>query len=308
MGFFNFNFVGHDEFDVGAKNNEGRLYRYVQLAGICVIIISAAILMFSTFRLIKLNSTGYGIVFSICIVGFTALAALPWVRVIERVKDKKFFIIAIVFLAIIGLCAVLWITCVWQIISIFNNVVYGEAEAVEQSVINSLNVIRASLIVSLQFGMVSNIVMNYIKYRKTLLPYQIMSGVSSFYIDFYISLLLTAFTITPHGMESVPYALHIISNGWVAAFFGIAVVTLSLSGIVFWRTDRRRLIITANTALENSGKTKDDSGAADGEKRSDDATGESALERMKKLRALLDEGLITQEEYDAKRNDILNSI
>lgn len=299
MAWFN---AGIDDVDIAKKNNDGKLYKIVQLAAIIIFVLAAAVFIFNIFGVISLDSTMMGVVISVGMLGLGGLNELPWVRIFERIKDKRFKITAIVFMALVGLVVILWIVCVWQIIGLVNSAAAGSEEGVLDQILNSIRTIRIALIVSLQFMVASGVAMNVVKYRKTMLPYQIMNGVALLYVDFYISLILTSFTITNDFNFEISPTAEWLSSPFLGAVFFIAIIVMVIVGTVFARADKRRLIATANEAVDaNEVKSVTETDTAD-------SKSETTEEKLSKIQSLYDKGLISREEFESKRKDILDNI
>lgn len=291
----------NDDMALAPKANDGKLYRLVQLLSISIFLIAVILVIFEIFQILPMSANTNGIVFSVGVLGLGGMVALPWVRVFEGFKDKRYKITAIVFLSIAGVCVILWIVCVWLIVGLVKKVSTDIDETVLKGLITSLNTIRASIIVSLQFVVSSYIAKNVIKYNKTLLPYQVLAGLSQLFLDFFLCLVLTAITITTKGVEFSSTA-YLLTNRWTYALLAIALVLGIFPSVVFRRTDRRNMMKYAAKDLKDI--VSDDDG--------DKAPAENATatldEKLQKIKDLLDKGLITQEEYDKKREDIFNSI
>lgn len=300
--FFRFNSYGsmNDDMALAPKANDGKLYRLVQLLSISIFLIAVILVIFEIFQILPMSANTNGIVFSVGVLGLGGMVALPWVRVFEGFKDKRYKITAIVFLSIAGVCVILWIVCVWLIVGLIKKVTNDIDETVFKGLITSLNTIRASIIVSLQFVVSSYIAKNIIKYNKTLLPYQVLAGLSQLFLDFFLCLVLTAITITTKGMVEFSSTAYLLTNRWTYALLAIALVLGIFPSVVFRRTDRRNMMKYAAKDLKDI--VNDD----DGDK-AENATATSD-EKLQKIKELLDKGLITQEEYDKKREDIINSI
>ena len=308
MSLFGNNYsTGNDDLAMAPGAKDGKLYNMIRLIAITVILIAVVlvILEIPIFGILKLGTTANGIIFSIGVVGVGGFVALPWVRVFEAFKDKRYKITAIVFLAVVGVCVILWIVCVWLIIGLVEKGISGASDEMIKDLLSSLKVIRAAIIVSLQFIVASYIAKNIIKYNKTLLPYQVLAGASQIYIDFYMCLLLTAVTITTEGVELSSTAVF-LTNMWVHALLAIFIVIAIFPNMVFRRVDKRRLLEARSAANNGAVDAKPDNKAT--ETVPDNADGASVDEKLNKIKELLDKGLITQEEYDKKREDILNSI
>lgn len=304
----------NDDMAIAPKAGDGKLYKLVQLIAISVLIIAIVLVIFEVFQLLEMGTTANGIIFSIGVIGAGGLVALPWVRVLESFNEKPYRITAIVFLAVVGVCIILWIVCVWQIIGLVENGLEGATDEMLEGVLDSLNVIRISLIISLQFIAASYIAKNIIKYGKTLLPYQVMAGASQLYIDFYLVLILTAMTITVDGSVWFSDSAILLTNMWVHALLFIFIVLSIFPNVVFKRTDKRNLLDARNSSQNNSVVQYDNATRVAvvnnnvNNANADNADSAPIDEKLRKLKDLLDKGLITQEEYDKKREDILNSI
>lgn len=310
MGLFGFgsrNNYYDDDLALAPGAKDGKIYKIVQLTSISVFLIALILLILKVFQLLDINYKAIGVVLSVGVIGLAGFITLPWVRIFESIKEKQFKITAIVFMALTGVCAILWIASVWQLVGIFENVVEDMEDELITSLVNSFNIIRASLIVSLQFVIASGIATNIVKYRKTLLPFQIMYGVSSLYMDFYFTLLLTSITVTQSGVTINPTATFFLTYWqWLTALLIIAVALSIFPGIIFRRADRRRLLAAKKEHIkelaEEAEEKKDEPASQPA------ASNDTTEEKLQKIKALLDNGLITQEEYDAKRADILNEI
>lgn len=298
-------YYGYDNGDlaIAPKAGDGKIYKLVQMISIGVIIIAAAVLIFGVAGMITLGTTGTGLVCTVGVIGIGAFSALPWVRVLEALKAKRYRITAIVFLAISGVCVILWIICVWLIINLVKTAMSGNIDIdYAKDIIGTLNTLRTVIIVSFQLTVSSFIAKNVIKYNKTLIPYQVMAGVAQVYFDFFICLLLTAFTITTEGEFKISDTAEWLTKAWPYAFLAIAVIISIFTSVVFRRVDRRNMMKYAANQLKEEG----------GENKTEGTSAENAVapadEKLQKIKELLDKGLITQEEYDKKREDILNSI
>lgn len=296
---------GYDNGDmaIAPKAGDGKIYKLVRLVSMLAFIIAAVFVILEIATIFPMGTVGNGVVFSIGVLGAGGMITLPWVRVFEAFKDKRYKITAIVFMAIAGVCVVLWIICVWLIIGLVDKAI-GEdiAPSILSDLIDSLNIIRASIIVSLQFVVASYVAKNVIKYNKTLLLYQIMSGVSQLFIDFFACLVLTAITITTKGVEFSSTAI-LLTNKWTWALLAIAVVLSIFPSVVFRRTDKRNLLKHAASDMKDIVDEADSAKAPVA-----NAAEQSVDDKLAKIKELLDKGLITQEEYDKKREDIINSI
>ena len=308
--FFGHYSTGNDDMAIAPKAGDGKLYKIVRAASMAVVILAIILVVLEAFQIFNLGTTGNGLVCTIGVIGIGGLVALPWVRVFEAFKEKRYKIIGIVFLALIGVCVILWIVCVWMIIGLVEKASAGDGDKVVEGVLDSLNVIRIAIIISLQFMVASYIAKNIIKYNKTLLVWQIIAGVALLYIDIYLILILTAVTITAKGDVIVSEASIFLTKMIVHALFAIAVIISIFPNVVFRRTDRRNLLEARNNSGNGNNAKPSEASESDNDSVTDKAENktESADEKLLKIKELLDKGLITQEEYDKKREDILSNL
>lgn len=136
-----------------------------------------------------------------------------------------------------------------------------------------------------------------------------MFGVSMLYIDFYLTLWLTAFTITKKGLELNPTAT-VLTNQWLMAIFVIAALLALFPAAIFRRTDKKRLLAAKKSNLKEmlADNPQPQANAYNNPYAQNNAYGDSVEKKLQKLQNLYANGLITQEEYESKRADILNDI
>lgn len=297
--------TGNDDMAIAPNKGDGKLYKIVRAVSMAVIILAIILVILEIFQIFEMGSTANGLVYTIGVIGIGGMVALPWVRVVEAFKEKRYKIAGIVFLALICVCVVLWIVCVWMIIGLVDKASAGDGDKVIEGVLDSLNVIRIAIIISLQFMIASYIAKNIIKYNKKLLVWQAIAGGTLLYIDFYICLILTAVTITVKGDVIISEASIFLTKMIVHALFAIAVIVSIFPNVVFRRTDRRNLLEArhGNGNAQPQPQEQREEGTTD--KKYEPASTEDKLQKLKEL---LDKGLISQEEYDAKRAEIINSL
>lgn len=305
MGWFDSYSVNTSDPDIAIKNNDGKLYKIIQLVAVLLLILPIALFIFSFFHVFDLNVTGSGVLISIMIVGIGGLNGLPWVRIFERIKDKRFRIMSIVFMALVGVVVVLWLVCAWQIIAVVDKALSNpDGDELVVDVINIINTMRGVFIASLQIMIASAVATNIVKYRKTMMVYQALNGAALLYMDFYISLLMTAITVNSDIEPTLSATAGWIISPVLGALFFVALIILGVVGSVFTRAERRRLIATANEAA-GSEKSSDSDKKFDGAASADT---ESEADKFKKLQELYDSGMITKEEFEQKRAEILNRL
>lgn len=251
------------------------------IVGVCIIV---AVLVFGAMKVFKLNSVIVEILGIIAILCLACIFAGPW---IDRLEQKKSKIISIVFLSIIGVCLILWIIC-W--IMMMNAI---RKDTTLSTV--SYNLIRISFIITIQFLVASTISYVLVKYKKTMIPFQIITYVSNLYIDFYFTYLIISLNIIDGTLKFTGNSF-IVGNRVMLSLLIIALIYVFISNVVVKANEKRKLdnIINSNNDSETSLKQE--------------ISNQSPDERLKKLKKMLDDGLITIDEYESKKSEILKDL
>lgn len=275
-----------------------------------------------------------GLILALAIFGFIclgALLALPWVRYLERGKYK---IVSWIFTGFVIFCVLLWIIASFVVNGLINRVI---AKTITDTYgYNTIIFVRIVLIITLQFVAANFIAGNVLRYGKKMVVFQGIAYFSYAYIDMWLSCLLSIFVL---GKKNGEYTLT-YSEGLSDFVFTRWVWTLALVALVW--------VIVSNTIISNTNKNGDlrrtgydydrygnrrrrslsgrllgamvDKLERQGEDEEIDAENEStkseaknaekgdAKEKLAKLKEMYDQGLLTKEEYDAKRQKIVDEL
>lgn len=275
-----------------------------------------------------------GLILALAIFGFIclgALLALPWVRYLERGKYK---IVSWIFTGFVIFCVLLWIIASFVVNGLINRVI---AETITDAYgYNTVIFVRIVLIITLQFVAANFIAGNVLRYGKKMVVFQGIAYFSYVYIDMWLSCLLSIFVL---GKKNGEYTLT-YSEGLSDFVFTRWVWTLAVVALVW--------VIVSNTIISNTNKNGDlrrtgyeydrygnrrrrslsgrllgamvDKLERQGEDEEIDAENEStkseaknaekgdAKEKLAKLKEMYDQGLLTKEEYDAKRQKIVDEL
>ena len=240
--------------------------------------------------------------FTVCVglalVGI--LMVLPWSKYMEQ---KEYKIVSLVFLIATGVCVLLWE---------ISTLVICHAIRVEHMNLAMAHLVRITLLISLQVTIANFIGKYIVKYRNKYIPFQAITYLSLLYIDIWVSILLFGVSINK-GFEVSHETLSIIWNRVAGSFMVLACAYVLISTGVIANARKRRV---RNAILAHNRKLNKDIGIMDLDddeeeeneaefKRIAKQQAETVEAQLEKLKSMLDKGLITQEEYDAKRKDIL---
>ena len=223
------------------------------------------------------------------------LLALPWAKYLEQ---KEYKVVSIVFLSLSLVCVILWI------ISTFVVCAHMEAGTVSVGLVNLL---RITLIISLQL-IVSTIIGSYvIKYKEKYIPFQVITYLSFIFFDFYLTALLVGVT-TAGGDFSIreSFKTLLFSRGMLSALvLSFSYIIASIA--IVWGSKRRSL---RNRMLSPRNRLRRDTGLLDVYEEEEEKQPEApdTEKQLEKLKTMLDKNLISQEEYEAKRKEIIDKM
>lgn len=267
---------------VARKQPESKLYRAISTASLIGLFVCVAIVVLASMRIIPFSSALVGIIGSIGCLCLGCVLMLPWIKRIER---KQMKLVSIIFIALDALVPVLWIIALWCIIGSLSK---GEIS------IGLMNFIKAVVIISLQFIVASYVAMGITKYKKTMLAFQVIAYASYLYVDFVVTFVLCCVKIGGSAGIAISDNIAFLASKFVWALFAIAVIFIAICNGFMYRTGFRRMREAADDYyLDEQEKT---------------AKGNDTEEQLTKLKELLDKNLITQEEYDKKRAELLEKM
>ncbi len=281
---------------------EGKIYRALSTTAYVGIFVAAGIIVASLVNpTFALNATLWGIIFTIGVICLGLISVLPWVRKLEKGEYKKLSLIFIVFVAV---CVILWLICVWLVITMINS-------QNPDNIVWLLWFIKVTLLVSLQL-MVATVAGNlWTKCRNTMIPFQVVTYASYGFVDFYFSYLLFCVNINPTNTANPisldTNALGALGTSFMITVLAIALVYMSISNFIIKRMEARRLVnMAADNFEEMLADQKEELQKVVDEKNAQpSATGKTMEEELNGLKDMLDKGVLTQEEYDEARKNVI---
>ena len=271
----------------------GKLYRTLVSIAIGGIFLAAGIVVLGVTGIFTLSAFLFGIVGMIGILCLGLVSILPWIRRIEKGEFKK---VSIAFICVIGACALLWIVCDWLLVAIFKN-------PTDSSAIALLWFVKIAVILSLQL-MVADIIATFrLKYGNSFLPFQIITYLSYAFIDFYLTFMLLCIIIKGNNVELSP-AFAALGSQAMITLVVLAVVYAIISSSIIKHVEGRRIrnmsedyhTVTIKEEVEEQ------------QAQEEIVKEESTEEKLAKIKKLYEQELITQEEYEQKKSDLLKNI
>ncbi len=270
----------------------GKVYKIVTTCAIVGLFVAVGLLVMGiTMQFI--NATITLVLAILAVICFVAIATLPWIKKYEQGQFRK---TSITFMIINGICAILWIVGV-----ILVYVLYVKSrDGADYDPTKALKIIKIIIIVSIQFLTASSIATLITRYKKSFLAFQVITYISTVFVDVYVSLLLfSVYFNEARDLQMNSDLLSILGAPIMIGLFCMFLVFTAISAGIVKRLERNRVErvhdAVANTVDVNGNIVSDSKPT-------------SEKDRMAKLKQMYDDGLITEEEYNTKRAEILKNL
>lgn len=301
------------------KPQGGKLYRLVNNVSIVGLFLAVTLIILMVMKTIPWSSGMVGLVLAIAIICFCLILALPWVR---KLENKEFKVLSYVFLGLVALCCILWVIADIVVIKEFNaikSISDSDPTDAEQGkfikgLIYSLKYLKTTLFITIQFSVASFVATSITKFRKTMIPFQAITYTAYAVCDFWISGIMMSVKINSNldFSKNVEFGDVFSANSGFLKFLVsrvmitilvVAIAYVIIAGVVNKKQEARR-VSNATEDLAFSGEEKNVVHEQDVQANHV----ESAEDKLMSLKKMLDNGLITQEEYDEKKTDILKNM
>ena len=249
-------------------------------------------------------------IFTILFAG--CMLSLVWINNIQNQRYKK---TSIAFLAFTILCCILWIVAVI--------LVYIMAKNTTTAPVGALRFVQAAVIASIQFVVANIIARNIIKHQKSHIAFQIIMYISCLFIDFYVTMFAIGINFTPaDGIKLSESIRSFLFSGGMIVTLILFVVYIAVANSILNQVEakknggrrktssRRGLLGSLVDNLEQGvfDEISHHVSEAHEEPVEAEKTEESAQERLTKIKKLYEDGLITEEEFNAKKKEILEDV
>ena len=298
----------------------GKLYKIINTCSIVGLFVTVGLVVLMIMGTIKCTSSVVGIIAAIAILCFSCILALPWIR---KIENNEFKVLSYVFLGIVALSCLLWIISDIVIISQYkvikaaslkDELTNEESTKLFNSLVGSLNYLKTAVFISIQFSVASFVATGVTKYRKTMLPFQVITYVSYLLCDLWISTFLFTINVKKINASNVgdinkifiinENLLKFLTSKAIVTIFVIAIAYVIIANAIIKRQEQRRLknasedLAKGNVAVVTSANSQE----------TPVATVETPEEKLAKLKSMYEKELITKEEYETKKNDILKDM
>ena len=259
-------------------------------------------------------------VFIIFAIIFGGSLCLPWITELARDerrakngekvgKWRKW--VAFAFFGLIGVCTVFWIISVFTIGDGILDAAINETDGVIDPA--AFTPLRAAVILTLQALLGSVIATSTLRYGKKYLGLRVVMYVTLAYLDLWLSWV--AATITVAGIDEQTVTPIFSTPLWVITV--LAVVGLGAAAGIFGATARRKEIelimkgdvknLTEGDVMLVDAQTTS-SVYTDAPKAAPAPAEKDPEAQLAKIKELYEKGVITEEEYQKKRQDIIDKM
>lgn len=306
------------------ERGKGRLYKAINLSSIIGLFITVGVLVLMVTTILPWNSNLVGIIAALAILCIGCNLALPWIVKLEK---KEFIKLSYVFLGLVALFTILWIVCDILIIAKYKairdainaNLTETETARLMNGIVDALNFIKITVFLSLQFSIATFIATYVTRFKKSNLVLQVIAYICFFIVDIWVSLFMFSlnaysnFEMADLSLSDILYLnqdllLFLVRKG-VIVVVALAFIYVAISKSILNRltlSDRVRNMASeeiAKAPIEKAPANVSAEPVQPQEKSKEDAT-----EKLEKLKEMLDKNLITQEEFDAKKAEILKDM
>lgn len=281
-------------------NKKFNLLKFLTSTSLYLMLFIIAIIVISLFGYISLGAGLVKFLLVLCVICASTWLAMPWARKLQ--SDPKLKTVSIIFLSAVGVFAVLWIIGIFMsanLIDIISKAVTNEAneEMLAKNTVMVARYLKWVVVLFIQFVLANSIASTMIKYGKEKIPYQVILYLCGLVIDVFFVRLLFIFKISDDYALKVNNA-EFLSNKFTWLLVVLSLIILLASSAFNKRYEKRR----------RKEEPEPETTYAKPEKKQEVDSSEDVEVKLEKLKRLLEQNLITQEEYDAKRQDILKEL
>ncbi len=304
----------------------GKIYKLINTIAVIGLFLTVGIIVLMLTGTLSCTANLIGIIAAIAIACLGCILALPWIR---RLESNEFKILSLVFIGLTALSCILWIISDIVIISQYKSIkstfIASETMTEEktikfiESLIRSLNFLKVTTFLTIQFSVASFIATGITKFRKTMIPFQAIAYTSYGFVDFWISGFLFTFSIKSNLKSVVADDMsgvlgeifkfnkdffNFLTGKVMMTIFFLAVAYVAVSNIIIKKQEQRKM----QNVLENISVDGRNNKSTAPVETAPAAPVETVEQKLEKLKNLLDKNLISQEEYDKKKEELLKDM
>ncbi len=285
-----------EEKKIGKQFNIFKLISYLSI-GSLIAMLGLFVLIIMDF--IPFNRFMFVLIGVLTVVSLTMSLATPWAKRNSEGKNK---VLSYVMLGLIGLAMILWIIVVFLLLGIYNKIVANSVTT--KNIAVAVNFIQACIIITLQVVFASVIALKISNFGKENMVLQVLTYLGYVIIDFFACYLVTRITFNNDGIKF--HSLTLLTN---KASITILIFAVIIVGVVEGFNKGRIKRMQKDQAEQGlAGELKGKKQTKINQTESQSNKAEDAEAKLEKLKALLDKNLITQEEYDKKKQEIIKDL
>lgn len=264
-----------------------KIYKTLINVSIVSLFILVGILILAFTKSIPFTPIMVDILSILAIICLSSINILPWLKNLINNKNKVTSIIFIVFTCVVAL---LWCIAIPVTIGGFLSETSSDAY-----LINLLKYIKICFILTLQLITSSIIARTTLRYKKNYIAFQVIMYLSYIFLDFWLTTLLLSLTFIEGSLVVAP-AINFLFSKEMIVSLSIAFVYTVLSNSIIRAIDGRALRNAAEKALANE------------EIKEDKLDLTQVKEKLDGLKELYIQDLITAEEYNKRKEELLSKI
>ena len=223
------------------------------------------------------------------------ISCLTATRILTKEKNKN-NIYAYVILGLTGLTCLLWIIFIFVGQNLIDALI--NETATTGNLIGVWNFAKVIIFITIQTSLVNLVISNLFTFKKEYFAFQIIMYVSNFLVDLWLTIVIMSASLTEEGLKFS--ANWLIDSKFFGTVFALALAYSILAGAIMKSIVKKR---TRDLTLDKQTILKT---VRDNNTESQDSN--SIEVRIKKLDELKEKGIITEEEYSAKKAKILEEI
>lgn len=284
---------------------EGPIYKILTNVAIVGLFVAAGILVAGVMSGSFTRWTTLALLI-VAILCLGLLLLLPWVR---KVENKKNLPLAWTFVGFTCACVLLWIVSAILIIMIYDRVDHGTIT--DGFGIGCIIFFQIALIISLQFVLAQVVASTILRYMKKYIPFQVIMYLSYAFADFWLTCLALCIRFSAGEIVFSQGLWAFLASPPMYTLFSVALVYCLLSSTVINSIEKRRYYNARQDVtdaierhaemLNQQAEAQANAAAQEKETPKDDTKA-----KLTKLKEMLDEGLINEEEYNKKREELLS--
>lgn len=286
------------------EKNSFNFYKLFSNISIFLTIGLIAILIMMMTRYIAFSIVKLELVLILLVLSIASSVSLTW---IQKIMQNRFKILSWVMIGFVIAFSILWIATIFVVVNFIKKIptIADEAEAIKM-ITAFVSYLQFVLIASLQFILGSFVANKVANFGKSNIVLQVLNYLSVVMVDVWLCKLVTIITFKGTEFQLNDTSFLVSRGWWTLLLIAAAVLIVTQASITRIYRRRRREISTRTLAMDaemSFGEVAEPFQAKETKK------AEPTLEeKLKQLKALRDSDMITEEEYQEKRANLLKDI